>query len=49
VLGEIPDRHAALKEIFDALKPGGRSAGLRETASQGNRIAFTLSFEKPVM
>ena len=23
VLGEIPDRHAALKEIFDALKPGG--------------------------
>jgi ubiquinone/menaquinone biosynthesis C-methylase UbiE len=23
VLGEIPDRPAALKEIFDALKPGG--------------------------
>lgn len=23
VLGEIPDRDAALKEIFDALKPGG--------------------------
>jgi ubiquinone/menaquinone biosynthesis C-methylase UbiE len=23
VLGEIPDRHAALKEIYDALKPGG--------------------------
>lgn len=23
VLGEIPDRHAALQEIFDALKPGG--------------------------
>ena len=23
VLGEIPDRQAALKEIFDALKPGG--------------------------
>jgi SAM-dependent methyltransferase len=23
VLGEIPDRKAALKEIFDALKPGG--------------------------
>lgn len=23
VLGEIPDREAALKEIFDALKPGG--------------------------
>jgi SAM-dependent methyltransferase len=23
VLGEIPDREAALKEVFDALKPGG--------------------------
>jgi len=23
VLGEIPDRQAALKEVFDALKPGG--------------------------
>jgi SAM-dependent methyltransferase len=23
VLGEIPDQHAALQEIFDALKPGG--------------------------
>ena len=23
VLGEIPDRRAALKEVFDALKPGG--------------------------
>src|SRR5262249_48308695 len=23
VLGEIPDRQAALREIFDALKPGG--------------------------
>lgn len=23
VLGEIPDQHAAVKEIFDALKPGG--------------------------
>jgi cyanophycinase-like exopeptidase len=26
-----------------------RSAGFRETASRGNRIAFTLNFEKPVM
>jgi ubiquinone/menaquinone biosynthesis C-methylase UbiE len=24
VLGEIPDRERALREIFDALKPGGR-------------------------
>jgi predicted methyltransferase len=23
VLGEIPDRETALREIFDALKPGG--------------------------
>jgi len=23
VLGEIPDREAAMREIFDALKPGG--------------------------
>jgi len=26
VLGEIPDRETALREIFDALKPGGRLA-----------------------
>jgi ubiquinone/menaquinone biosynthesis C-methylase UbiE len=70
VLGEIPDRETALREIFDALKPGGhlsiteiifdphfqsrqtvarfaRLAGFRETAFHGNRIAFTLNFEKP--
>src|SRR5260370_14343785 len=70
VLGEIPDREAALREIFDALKPGGilsvtevifdpqfqsrptvvrlaRSAGFREKACHGNRIAFTFNFEKP--
>jgi ubiquinone/menaquinone biosynthesis C-methylase UbiE len=70
VLGEIPDRERALREIFDALKLGGllsvteivfdphfqsrqtvarlaRSAGFRETAFHGNRIAFTLNFEKP--
>jgi ubiquinone/menaquinone biosynthesis C-methylase UbiE len=72
VLGEIPDRETALREIFDALKPGGRlsvteiifdphfqsrqtvarlarSAGFRETAFHGNRIAFTLNFEKPAV
>jgi ubiquinone/menaquinone biosynthesis C-methylase UbiE len=70
VLGEIPEREAALREIFDALKPGGvlsvteiifdphfqsratvtrlaRSAGFREKAFYGNRIAYTLNFEKP--
>jgi ubiquinone/menaquinone biosynthesis C-methylase UbiE len=70
VLGEIPDREAALREIFDALKPGGllsvtevifdphfqarqtvarlaRSAGFREKAIHGNRIAFTAMVEKP--
>lgn len=70
VLGEIPDRERALREIFDALKPGGRlsvtevifdphfqsrqsvaqmahSAGFREKAFHGNRIAYTLNFEKP--
>lgn len=70
VLGEIPDRKAALREIFDALAPGGilsvieiifdphfqgrisvtrlaLDAGFRETAFFGNRIAYTLNFEKP--
>jgi predicted methyltransferase len=70
VLGEVPDRQAALGEIFDALKPGGilsvtelifdphfqprstverlaRSAGFRERAFHGNRIAFTLNLQKP--
>ena len=70
VLGEIPDREAALREIFDALKPGGmlsvteiifdphfqtrntvarlaRAVGFREKALHGNRVAFTLSLEKP--
>ncbi len=70
VLGEIPDRERALKEIYDALKPGGSlsvtelifdphcqrrdtvlrlagAAGFREKKSFGNRIAFTLSLEKP--
>jgi ubiquinone/menaquinone biosynthesis C-methylase UbiE len=70
VLGEIHDRETALREIFDALKPGGllsvteiifdphfqsrqtvtrlaRSVGFRETAFHGNRIAFSLNFEKP--
>lgn len=70
VLGEIPDRQAALREIFAALKPGGMlsvteiifdphfqsrgtvlrlagSVGFREQMFFGNRIAFTLNFEKP--
>lgn len=70
VLGEIPDREAALQELFDALKPGGvlsitevifdphfrrRStvselavtAGFREKAFHGSRIAYTIHFEKP--
>src|SRR5215467_1510466 len=69
-LGEIPDREAALQELFDALKPGGvlsitevmfdphfrrRStvselavtAGFREKAFHGSRIAYTIHFEKP--
>ncbi len=70
VLGEIPDREAALSQIFQALKPGGilsvteiifdphyqsrstvlrlaSAAGFQEKAFFGNRIAFTLNFEKP--
>lgn len=70
VLGEIPDREAALKEIFEALKPGGLlsvtevifdphfqtrgavlrlagAVGFREQRFFGNRLAFTLTLEKP--
>lgn len=70
VLGEIPDRETALKEVFDALKPGGilsvtevifdphfqgrntvarfaGAIGFQEKALYGNRIAYTVNFEKP--
>jgi len=70
VLGEIPDRGAAVQEIFDALKPGGllsvtelifdphfqsrgavlrlaTSVGFSEQMHFGNRLTFTLNFEKP--
>ena len=70
VLGEIPNRQAAINQIFEALKPGAilsvtetifdphyqsRStvtklacaAGFQEKAFFGNRMAFTLNFEKP--
>lgn len=70
VLGEIPDRSGALREIFDALKPGGLlsvtetlfdphyqsrqtvarlagEVGFREQGFFGNRVAFTVSLEKP--
>jgi ubiquinone/menaquinone biosynthesis C-methylase UbiE len=70
VLGEIPDRQAALGEIFAALKPRGllsvteiifdphfqgrhavtqlaRAVGFRPLAFFGNRVAYTLNFEKP--
>lgn len=70
VLGEIPDREMALKEIYEALKSGGLLAiselifdphfqsqstvrkialqtGFREKAIYGNRIAYTVIFEKP--
>jgi ubiquinone/menaquinone biosynthesis C-methylase UbiE len=69
VLGEIPDREAALREIFEALKPEGilsvtetmfdphyqsrrsvtrlaEAVGFRERAFFGNRLAYTLHFEK---
>ena len=70
VLGEIPDKDTAMKEIADGLKPGGmlsvtevvadphfmrrktvsrlaRSAGLVEKNFFGNRVSFTINFEKP--
>ena len=72
VLGEIPDRPAALGEIFYALKPGGilsitevifdphfqrrgtvtrlaSEAGFREKEFFGNRLAYTLNLEKPLI
>ena len=70
VLGEIPDRKAAMEEIFDSLKPRGilsvteviadphfqsrasvirtaNSVGFVEKDFFGNRISFTINFEKP--
>jgi ubiquinone/menaquinone biosynthesis C-methylase UbiE len=70
VLGEIPDRLSALKEIFQALKPSGilsitevifdphfqrqgtvlrlaSEAGFQMKTIIGNRIAFTMLFQKP--
>jgi SAM-dependent methyltransferase len=72
VLGEIPDRIAALREIYDALKLGGilsvtetvfdphfqrrgtvsrlaGEAGLVPTESFGNRMSFTMHFQKPYL
>ncbi len=69
VLGEIPDRIGALREICGALKPGGilsvtetafdphfqrrgtvsrlaEEAGLVSTESFGNRVSFTINFQK---
>lgn len=69
VLGEIPDREAALGELNAALRPDGilsvteiifdphfqtratvtrlaATTGFREQAVFGNRIAYTLHFEK---
>lgn len=71
VLGEIPDREAALKEIYAVLKHGGilsvteiifdphyqprstvtrlaNAVGFQEKQYFGNRMAFTLNFEKAV-
>lgn len=70
VLGEVPEHTDALKEVYEALKPGGvlsvtevifdphfqtrnavlhraESAGFREKAFYGNRLAYTLHLEKP--
>ena len=70
VLGEIPDKDAAMKEIFDTLKPGGilsiteviadphfqsrasilrraNAVGFVEKGFFGNRISFTINFERP--
>lgn len=70
VLGEIPDRIGALREIYSALKIGGilsvtetvfdphfqrrgtvsrlaGEAGLVPTESFGNRMSFTMHFQKP--
>ena len=70
VLGEIPDRQAALAEIFDSLKHGGilsvteviadphfqrrdsvrqaaTAAGFVERAFFGNRVSYTINFERP--
>jgi ubiquinone/menaquinone biosynthesis C-methylase UbiE len=70
VLGEIPDRQALLKELFDSLKPGAwlsiteaiadphfqrrssvleaaGAAGFHEKGFFGNKISFTMIFEKP--
>jgi 2-polyprenyl-3-methyl-5-hydroxy-6-metoxy-1,4-benzoquinol methylase len=69
VLGEIPDREAAMREIFNCLKPGGmlsvteviadphfqrrgsvtrtaNAVGLVERGFYGNRVSFTINFEK---
>jgi ubiquinone/menaquinone biosynthesis C-methylase UbiE len=70
VLGEIPDRQALMKEIYNSLKPGAwlsvteaiadphfqrrsvveasaTAAGFYEKGFFGNRIAYTILFEKP--
>ena len=53
VLGEIPDREAALKEIFDALKPGGILSATEvifdpHFQSRGTvfRLASTVGFQE---